>query len=174
MQNNTPAMRKWSDLQGLAAVTIDTGTKVGTIDDFYFDPQTNAVYALLIKTGLFARRALKSDAINAIGLDAVTFANENALIKENSDSQLEKMLSGHSLLAYRVLSEGGNVIGTVGNVLLDTTKPTELHIAAFELAGGLRAHISGHYPTFEAKQVTRYGQDVIVISDAVAQTLEQK
>jgi uncharacterized protein YrrD len=169
---NSESIRKWSDLKGLAVVTTDAGQKVGTLEDFYFDPQTNGVRALLVKTGFFGHRALMANAINAIGTDAVTFGDESMLIEEKSDSQLPTLPLGHSLLAYRVLSEGGNVIGTIANILLDVSIPADLRVDAFELAGDLRDRLSGHHHTFSASRVTRYGRDVIVVPDVVAQALK--
>jgi uncharacterized protein YrrD len=169
---NTPTTRKWSDMKGLAVIAIDTGMRVGTLENFYFDPQHNSIYALQVKTGLFGHRALPTSVINAIGADAVTFATEEQLIKANDDEIIAKMPLGSTVLAYRVLSEGGTVIGTVGNIILDISVPTELKVVSFELAAGLRARISNHYPTFDASQVGRYGGDVIVIPDAIAATLQ--
>lgn len=169
---NTTATRRWSDLKGLAAVAIDTGMKMGSLEDFYFDPQQHSIYALQIKTSLFGHRALPASAINAIGADAITFTNENQLIKANSDDIIAKLPLGSTMLSYHVLSEGGTIIGTIGNIILDVTTPTLMKVVSFELAAGMRARISGHYPTFDALHVVRYGQDVIVIPDAIAVTLQ--
>ena len=68
---NTQKTRKWSDLRGLAVVTLYDGKKAGTCDDFYFDPATQQIYALRVKTGLFGRRALLVTDINGIGKDAI-------------------------------------------------------------------------------------------------------
>src|SRR5579863_8091413 len=35
------AIKRWSDLTGIAIVALATGSKVGTLDDFYFDPSAN-------------------------------------------------------------------------------------------------------------------------------------
>jgi uncharacterized protein YrrD len=169
---NPASTRKWSDIKGLTVVAIDTGMKTGTLEDFYFDPQHNSIYALQVKTGLFGHRALPTSAINAIGADAVTFASEEQLIKEKSDETITKLPLGSTVLSYRVLSEGGTIIGTVGNIVLDVSTPTDLKVVSFELGRGLRVRISGRYPTFDASQVTRYGQDIIIIPDAVAATLQ--
>ena len=171
MQNPTTT-RKWSDIKGLAAVAIDTGMKTGSIEDFYFDTQQGSVYALQIKTGTFGHRALPTSVINAIGVDAITFTSENQLIKENSNELTAKLPLGSTVLAYRVLSEGGTVIGTVGNILLDISTPSALKVVSFVLSAGIRARISGHYPAFDANQVVRYGQDVIVIPDAIAAAIQ--
>jgi uncharacterized protein YrrD len=168
---NSESIRKWSDIKGLAVVSTDAGQKVGTVEDFYFDPQTNGVRALLVKTGLFSHRALMSSNLSGIGTDAVTFADESMLIEEKSDSQLPTLPLGQSLLSYRILSEGGSVIGTISNILLDVSIPADLRVDAFELAGGLGARLTGHHHTFSANRVTRYGRDVVVVPDTVAQAL---
>ena len=167
MQNSETGKR-WSELHNIAIVTIDSGKKVGTLEDFYFEPRTNSVYALYVKTGVFGHRALRSTTINAIGTDAITFADENNLIEEKADELLSTLPLGRALLTYKVLSEGGTVVGSVGNVLFDTSVPASLRVIAFELAGGLRNKLSGHYPTFSSSQVVRYGEDVLVIPDSVA------
>jgi len=167
MQNGE-AGKRWSNLHGMAVVTIDSGKKVGTLEDFYFQPQTNSVLALYVKTGILGHRALMTSSINAIGADAITFADESLLIEEKSHSELSALPLGRSLLTYKVLSEGGTVVGTIGNIVFDTSIPTNLRVITFELAGGIRNRFSGHYPSFSSTQVVRYGQDVLVIPDSVA------
>ncbi len=167
MQNNETGKR-WSELHNIAIVTIDSGKKVGTLEDFYFEPRTNEIYALYVKTGVFGHRALRATSLNAIGTDAITFADENNLIEEKADELLSTLPLGRALLTYKVLSEGGTVVGAVGNIVLDTSVPAHLRVVAFELAGGIRNKLSGHYPTFSSTQVVRYGADVLVIPDSVA------
>ncbi len=167
MQNNETGKR-WSELHNIAIVTIDSGKKVGTLEDFYFEPRTNEIYALYVKTGVFGHRALKTTSLNAIGTDAITFADESNLLEEKADELLATLPLGRALLTYKVLSEGGTVVGAVGNIVLDTSVPAHLRVVAFELAGGLRNKLSGHYPTFSSTQVVRYGADVLVIPDSVA------
>jgi len=167
MQNNETGKR-WSELHNIAIVTIDSGKKVGTLEDFYFEPRTNAIYALYVKTGTFSHRALRVTSLNAIGTDAITFADESNLIEEKADEILHTLPLGRALLTYKVLSEGGTVVGAVGNIVLDTSVPATLRVIAYELAGGLRNKLSGHYPTFSSTQVVRYGEDVLVIPDSVA------
>ena len=168
---------KWSDLKGLAVVAIDNGSKIGTLEDFYFDPSVspaaNSIRGFRVKTGMFSHRALPATAINAIGTDAVTIDNEDMLLHEKDEAEFATLPLGQSLLNYKVMSDGGTIIGTIGNVLLDITTPNALHVYAFELSGGLRSRISGHYSTFYAQQVVRYGQDVLVIPDAVGSELSR-
>jgi uncharacterized protein YrrD len=102
---SSPTIHKWSDIAGLAAVAIDTGKKVGTIDDFLFDPQSGAIHAFQVKTGLFGHHLLPTSTVNGLGEHAVTFSNEEALLKE-SDKGLAAYPFGKELQNYRVLSQG--------------------------------------------------------------------
>jgi uncharacterized protein YrrD len=173
MQEIPPIIKKWHELQDLTIVSIATGKKAGTIEDFYLDVQTSAIPALLIKTGIVGHRALLTRSITAIGQHALTFTDEEFLIKEGEDPNLPKMPFGRGLLSYRVMSEGGNVIGTIGNILLDVSRPSELKIAEFELTGGLFSHLSGNFPKFKAGEIIRYGHDVIIVSDNVIESLQK-
>jgi uncharacterized protein YrrD len=163
--------RKWSELHGIAVVSLADGKKIGTCDDFYFDPVTQSVYALRVKTSLFGHKVLPVAYISTFGQDAITIASEEGLRSKSEDERVAALPSAQSLHSYKVMSASGTVVGTVGNVLLDTSTPTALKIAAFELARSLREHVSGRYPTFPATQVVRYGEDVLVISDEVVQSL---
>lgn len=170
MQGNT-ALRKWSTIKGMSIVTIDSGKRVGTVDDFYFIASDHAVRALLVKTGLFGHRALMSSTLNAIGQDAITIKDENELIPEHSDSQLSTTPLGSSLLSYKILSESGVFIGTVHDILLDASNSATLRVDSYELQGGLRERWSGEYTSIRVEHVVRYGQDVIIVKDEVAEAL---
>ena len=169
---NTEMTKKWSELRGIALVTIDGGKKEGTVDDLYFDSQTAGIRALRVKTGLFGHRALLVSSINAIGTDAITFAKEDMLIEEKSDALLSNMPFGSELLNYKVLTEGGTVVGSISDFILDVGNPAQLHVVSYELPGTLFGRLGGHRPAFAANQVIRYGRDVMVIPDSVAETLK--
>lgn len=170
---NTEVTKKWSEIKGLAAVTIDTGKKVGTVEDFYLDPQNHAILGFEIKTGLFTHRILLLASLNGIGTDALTFVSEDALLKEQDEKSLNVALKGKDVLSYRVLSEGGTVIGTVGDAIFSLALPQAITINAFELSRSMRERLSKHFPTFDSQQVMRYGQDVLVIPDAIATELSK-
>jgi uncharacterized protein YrrD len=166
------SVRKWSDLQGLAVVTLDTGAKLGTVEDFYFEPEANAIRGLRVKTGLFGSKALATSAISSIGRDAVVTANKDMIIDEKHDGRLPQLPLGHILLSYKVMGENGTLVGSIGNILIDTNPPNALRVVGYELSGNIGERITGHYQTFSANEVTRYGRDVIVILDQVAKGLK--
>jgi uncharacterized protein YrrD len=168
---NIPSSKKWSDIKGIAAVAIETGKKVGTVNDLYCDVNTGKVLGFRIKTGMFGHQTIAIEHIAGIGADALTFHNEEAMIKEQNNEVLNKATRGKDLLHYRILSKGGTVVGTVGNLLLETTTPTTTRLVGYALNGGLRERLTGHYAELSIEHVFSYGQDVLVIPDEIAQTL---
>ena len=162
--DNKPTIRKWTDIRGLAVVALDTGLKAGTVDDFYFETESNVVRGLRVKTGFSGHKELPTNGISAITRDAITTANQERVIEESHDGRIPTLPLGQSLLSCKVMSESGDLLGTVGNIVLNTYPPIALRVTAFELAGG-------HHRTFSAQEVTHYGQDVIVILNQVARQL---
>ncbi|HLH63565.1 MAG TPA: PRC-barrel domain-containing protein [Ktedonobacteraceae bacterium] len=169
---NAQAARKWSDLRGIAVVSLANGAKIGSVDDFYFDPATSQVYAFKLKTGLFSRKILHVSDIQGIGQDAITCPDESAIQSESEESQLSSLPNGEALPTFRVMSASGTVVGSVGEVLLDTSNPTTVQITGVVLSGGLLQHLGVRSSTMIKAQDIHYGQHVLVIPDAVAQTLQ--
>src|SRR5437016_2744639 len=115
MDNNL-SIRRWSEFRNLAVVALDTKIKVGTVDDFYFEPETNAVRGLRVKTALSGYRALPANFINEIKKDVITTDSAVMVIEEDHDRRLSQLPLGHSLLSRKVIGENGRVVGTVGNI----------------------------------------------------------
>jgi len=161
------SMRKWTDLYGLAVVT--GGRRLGTVDDFYLEPETNAIRALRIKVDVPGYRELQASAISSIEQNKITIANEHMLAEERTDGRLSALLLGSQVLKYNVVSEEGTVVGRVGNVLIDASTPIALRVAAFELGDDSRER-SGRR-LLDANEVTAYERDAVFILDKAARTL---
>jgi uncharacterized protein YrrD len=170
--DETRSTTRWTEIRGRAVVSLDNGKKVGTCDDFYFDPQSHEVYALRVKTGLLSHHILPAAQVKSVGQDAITIQNEEALQKRSEDKKIDSLPSVQSELSFKVMSASGTLIGTVGNILLHINAPATLQVAGYELAGGLREKLGGRYASFAAEQIMSYGTDVIVIPDDIAQTLK--
>ncbi len=155
-------IRNWFDLRGLPVTIPSEGRSVGIVDDFYYDAGSNAIYALRVKSGLSGFKALAASAISTIAQNAVTVASEEMLIDESNGGDLTDLPLGNNLLSYKALSESGNSLGTIENILLATNPPVALRIAAFQLAGG---------KIFSAEEVTSYGRGELFILDKVAKRL---
>ena len=156
------SIRNWFDLRGLPVNIHSEGRSVGTVDDYFYQADTNAISALRIKTSLSGFKVLAASAISTIDQKAVTIANQEMLIDESNGGDITELPLGNNLLGYSVLSENGTSLGTIEGVLLATYPPVALRISAFQLTGG---------KTFYAKEVTTYGRNEVYILDKVAKRL---
>ena len=155
-------VRNWFDLRGLPVTIPSQGRSAGTVEDFYYKAGSNAIYALRVKSGLSGFKALAASAISTIARNAVTVASDEMLIDESNGGDLTDLPLGNNLLSYRVLSESGNSLGTIENILLATNPTVALRIAAFQLDSG---------KIFSAEEVTSYGRGELFILDKVAKRL---
>ena len=166
------ALRRWSDMHGISVVSMVDGKKIGTCDDFYFDPATQQIPVFVVKTGLLGHKVLPIAQIKAIGADAITTMGEDSLQPDKLASS-PTLVAGHELHDYKIMSEGGAFLGNLGDIALDITYPQETHVVGYEIPGGFLDQIINQHHTFAANQVVRYGQDLMVITDAAAKELHK-
>ena len=160
--NSYNSLRNWIDLRGLPVTIPSEGINAGTVEDFYYQAGTNAIYALRVKTALSGFKALASSAISTIDRNAVRIESQEMMIDESNGGDLTDLPLGNELLTYKVLSESGTMLGTIENILVATYPVVALRIAAYQLAGG---------KTFYAKEVTSYGRNELYVLDKVAKRL---
>ena len=156
------SIRNWFDLRGLPVNIHNQGRSVGTVDDFYYQADTNAISALRIKTSLSGFKVLAASAISTIDQKGVTIANQEMLIDESNGGDITELPLGNNLHGYSVLSESGTSLGPIERVLLATYPPVALRISAFQLASG---------KTFSAMEVTKFGRNELYILDKAAKRL---
>lgn len=160
--NGKNSFRKWTDLRGIAVTIPSEGKTAGKVEDFYFDPESNEVYALYVNVGVYGYRALTTNAISTVERDAITIANDQMLINPAHDGRLPVLHRGHELLMFKVKDEKGNAISTVSNVVIATYPPVAMRVAAFELANGR---------TVDANGVGVYERDAIILMAQAARRL---
>lgn len=166
--NNAPSLRKWTAMQGMPVVALDTTNTVGIIEDFYFEPDTSAVRAFRLKRGVLGYASVPANYINTIERDRVTVMNERAVIVEDHDRRLSQLPLGHDLFSYKVKSESGDDLGVVGNIIFETQPPIALHIAAYEIAA---QNGRGRPRLLNAAEVTAYEDKTIYVLDTATKAL---
>src|SRR5579875_2263291 len=152
--NGKNSFRKWSELRGIAVTIPSEGKRAGTVEEFYFDPESNEVYALYVNVGVYGYRALTTNVTSTIERDAITIANDQMLIDPAHDGRLPVLHKGHELLTFKVKDEKGKLVSTVSDVVLATYPPVALRVALFELANGR---------TIDANGIAVYERDAIVL-----------
>ena len=158
--DNNKHIRPWESLQGLPVVTLSDGIKVGTVEDFYLDAESNGVHALQVNYGIYGIRALLSEFISEIRSDVVTAPNPQAIIDPKHDGRLPVLILGKTLRSYKLMSESEQTIGIVADTILDTYPPLALRVVGFMVAGS-RKIVPAH-------AATRYDGNTIYILDRVA------
>jgi len=161
---NHKTMRKWSELHELKVVVPSEGKIVGNVTDFLFKAGTNAVYALRVHTRVNGDYTLPVTGIKSIENDRINILNAQMLTKA-----VPGFAQGHSLIARKVVSEKGNEIGTVKDVLLGIEPIVAMRVAGIEVSNGSFKH---HNQGFAADAVTRYEDGTIFVDEKLARKLK--
>ena len=159
MENNK-TVRKWSELQELKVVVPSEGKVIGNVTDFLFKEGTNAVYALRVHTRVNGDYTLPVTGIKSIEDDRITILNAQMLTKA-----VPGCSQGHSLIARKVVSEKGNEIGTVKDVLLGVEPIVAMRVAGLEVSNGSFKRRSRG---LTADAIARYEDEAVVIDDKLA------
>ena len=151
--------------KGTAVVSLADGTKLGTIDHVYLDPQRKEIVGFSFhQGGLFGGKpagVVDVGNVHAFGPDAVTIDDAAAVRSELAiDARCDGLIDLEDLLKRTVITEGGTVVGHVAAVQFgqDAYKLT-----AVEVAGGLFQGTR----LVAADQIARIGAELVVVADAV-------
>ncbi|MDQ6748617.1 MAG: PRC-barrel domain-containing protein [Candidatus Dormibacteraeota bacterium] len=154
---------KASELKGRAVVSLAQAAKIGTINDVIFDPASNQVIGLKVRTGLLSgTHILRAADIRSIGGDAVTIDDEALL---HDGGSLDEMPTGDDLQNTKVVSFSGDLLGTLEDVAFDVE---QLRITQYIMSGSLWAQLTNARKTFSPVAGLRSGKDLLLVPDAVA------
>ena len=158
MQNN-PSIMNWSTLHHLPVNIFGQGVTVGTVEDFYFKPDTNAVYALCVRLRLLGDRSLPVTGIRSIGPSGILIPSAEMLLQ-----RLPPLPTGESLANTKIISESGRDLGMVKEIVLGIEPVVTMRIAGFEMLkpNGRQTQTVG------ADAVGRYNDGTVVLTDSAA------
>jgi uncharacterized protein YrrD len=165
------------DLRERAVVDLGTGARIGSVAELVLDPAGRRIAAVIVTDGRGllgrgARRTIPASALHALGGDAVT-VHLTAATDEAIEAVSELPLLA-SVVGRKVLSQGGQLLGVVEDVLLE---PPDGRIVGYALAGSgatglatlLDAGRRGARRYVRADVELLVGRDVVVVpDDAVA------
>ena len=158
--SETKAMMRWSELQNLPVTIPSEGITIGTVVDCFFQPDTNAIYALKVRLRLLGDRSLPVTGIRSIETAAVTIPSAQMLIQ-----RLPPLPLVSELTTSVIKSESGSDVGKVNAILLSTEVATTLRIIGIEMARGKGTR------TFGADAIGSYHEGTIVVTDTAAKRL---
>lgn len=137
------------DHQNKLLISITDGKKLGEIKDLYLDGEVNKVAAAFLGAeGLFNRKSfcIERSSIQVYGID-VWLVSGSDKIKELSDvTGSENFLTASDFRGREIQSEGGTLLGTIDDTLLDE----EANVIGFSLS---KVFVQG--PLAERKAIAR-------------------
>jgi uncharacterized protein YrrD len=157
---------KASALKGRAVVSLAQAEKIGSVSTVIFDPATARVVGVKVRTGLLGgAKTLRASDIHSVGDDAITI-NDRALLHDHeSDApETKDMPTLEDLLAIKVVSQGGRLLGGLGDVEID---PEQFHIVRYEMSGSLWNQLTNSRRGFDAVGGLRFGKDLLIVPDDV-------
>lgn len=160
-----------SDLKGRAVVTISDAAKVGHVDDVLFDAEYREVLGFRVKKGglLSGTEALLRQSVNAVGADAITIPSPDTVNAEDRFAELAGAATLSQAQGTRVVTEGGDLLGTVNALELDDAACT---VTAYVLAAPLLDRMRRREPRVAANDVLRLGEGgIMIVPNSVAETM---
>ncbi len=161
--SDTKTMMKWSELQNLPVTIPSEGITIGTVVDCFYQPDTNAIYALKVRLRLLGERSLPVTGIRSIEKTGVTIPSAQMLIE-----RLPRLPLVSGLTTSAIKSESGSDVGKVNAILLGTETPNTLRIVGIEMTIGTGKRTK----TFGADAVGSYHDGTVVVTDTTAKRLK--
>jgi uncharacterized protein YrrD len=135
-----------SQIVGLPVVTVRGGEDVAEVRDLIYNPEAGRLVGLTLnKRGFLSgrrREVLPTEAIHAIGKDAVMVDDESSLVApQDAPEQVARPPAGRDVLSNDVLTEGGVSLGTVRDLALIVGGSGEVVGYEIDKSGGGRGYI---------------------------------
>lgn len=158
---NDGTVRTWSNLSGMAVVSQTRGYTFGIVEDFFFKVGTSAIDSFLVNRGIQGLKALPVTAIVSIEKDAIIIRNDQAFI-----SLLPGLPTAQKLLDYSVMSENGEEVGAVSEILVAIDPLVATRVIGFDFVTS-----SKRKKRFSANDILHYHANTIIITDQDAKKL---
>lgn len=156
---------------GLPVFQIDSGERLGTVSDVFFDINHHVKEILLEREGILTGKAVVPVTdIKSVGEDAITI--ESIAIKADPEKNTNDfcLLNGEeALIGKDLYTEGGAILGTVADVYIGAESD---NIVGYEVSDGLLADLVAGRKWLPFAQTVRIGDQIIVKADAKLSELQ--
>jgi len=146
-------------IKGLGVVSIESGTKLGKVDDLLFDARALRLAALRISSDR-QEAVIPFEQVRAIGENAVTVSTDASAQWGGSGGALASLPTLDDIKKLKVVDEAGTLLGTIQHVEIT---PDDGTIAELTVHKGGVLGIGGDTSIIPAGQITSVGDEVIVV-----------
>ena len=158
-----------SELKGRAIMAVASADVLGHVDDVLFDQHYATILGFRLKHGLLgSTKAVLRTSVNTIGTDAITVGDATAVNDEGHFAALEGATPLSAIVGTRVVTASGNLLGTIGDVDIDTTAQ---QVNNYQMATSLAEKLTHHHPFITVDKVVQIGAGgVMIVPDASAES----
>lgn len=167
-------MRTSEDVSGITVIAIDSGTKIGKVEDLIFDFQENRLLGILFKDSETAHegRLVPYAKIRGIGPDAVMIDGEGALIAAGQDAAIDDVLGRQiEIKGKEMYTTDGKDLGRVVDIQFDEKTG---RIEGYEVSEGIFADAYSGRSFIPAPKSIKIGRDVCLVPPDVAEAVEKR
>lgn len=153
----------FAQLRNHPLVNINEGREIGRVADVLLDQQRQRIQAFTTKKGLLRGSTYVPSATANIGADAIIF--QPGTLEGQDTSWLDDLPHASELIGARVLSQNGQVLGSVEDIRFQQDTGTLL---AFEIApaqAGAMHRLGRGRRLLPASSIISYGPDAIIARD---------
>jgi uncharacterized protein YrrD len=160
---------RWKELKDRPVVSVAGAERLGFVDDLFLDSAGRMVLGLGVRRGglLTHREAMMLRDVQAVGGDAVTVLDASKLNKEASFSELESRSQASRIIGSRILTEDGQEIGTVSDLVMDLEQS---EVTEYRVGGSLLDRFRGEERFIPITAVKSLGDGLIVVDNAMNQS----
>lgn len=153
------------ELKGIAVISINTGQKLGVVDQIALDPSGRHVAAFTVHSGgntsmitteLPDASWLPVKKITAVGPDAITVRSTSAL-QASADEQ--DLILSADILKRKVVTKGGTYLGDIAALHFDEKS---LDITSFEISHGFLKSST----EVSIDHLINIGEAIVIVDDA--------
>ncbi|OQA04390.1 MAG: PRC-barrel domain protein [bacterium ADurb.Bin400] len=166
-------MYRASELKNKPIITYDEGEVIYRVDDTVFDPKTHEIIAIVAESGtvLADAKVIPFARIKAIGPDAVTVKDKDAIIEVAKDSKIGQLMSKENVvMGKKIMTEDGKDLGEIDDILF---RENDGKVDGFVVTGGLFADAYRGKPFLPISEISKVGGDVVFVPNDTVNLIEE-
>lgn len=167
-------MRTKDNVDGISVIALDSGVKLGEVEELLFDLEQNQLVGILLEdAGLtHPAKAIPCSAVKSIGPDAVMVDSESSVMDADSHDQMQRVLKQERKVeGKQVYTEDGKHLGKIVDIHFDEKTG---RIEGYEVSGGIFADAYSGRSFIPAPKTMKIGKDVTIVPAEVARIVEEK
>jgi uncharacterized protein YrrD len=157
----------FKDLKGMAVISIEDGTKIGTISRVYVDPMQKRLVGISVDPGSSlieadSTKLIDVTDVHSLGPDALTIEDASKIEGNETNARWMDLIDMDRMTNDKVVTEGGEHVGGVAAVQFN---PRDFLLTGIEVSPGFFK--TNKFVPID--MVTTIGPDMMIVANAVCE-----